>query len=157
MAAFLDFIAYFEGLANDYVGNAPNNKTFYKKGLEEFLSGLTTDGNYPSMLLERYDFKYTDNGFDRISKSRTVGLIVFSHVGDTGDYDGIDIAYDECEQIIDKIYNRINYDRRSSGCPDFLRAADMNSFDAVPIMNAADGNYGWFVTFDIESNHNTEL
>lgn len=157
MAAHLNYINYFRNLAVLFLAHTSDNKTFYKKGIEEFLSGLTTDGNYPAMLLERYDFKYKDNGSDRITKARTVGFTLFSHVGDTGDYDAIDNSFDECELILDRIYNKIKSDTEESACPNFLRYADMNSFDVSPVENTGDGNYGWFITFEIESVHNYTL
>ncbi len=157
MANYLNYIAYFRTLAEDYLAHSELNKTFYRKGMDEFLSGLTTDGNYPAMLIENYDFRYSDNTADSILKPMTVGMTIFSHVGDTGDFQSIVIAMDTCEALVDKIYNRIRYDRKMQHCPNFLRHTDINSFEVVPVQNSADGNYGWFVTFIISSVHNTKL
>jgi len=158
MARHLDYIAYFKMLADLHLANAPGNKTFYKKGLDEFLNGLSLDESaYPAMLLDRADFTYKDNGYDNFTKIRTVAFLIFDHVSDIQDYDAIDLAFDNSEAIIDKIYNQINDDRKNPECAAFLKAVDMNSFQATEAQNSGDGNYGYFVTVEIQSTHNTRL
>jgi len=155
MATYLDYIQYFSGIANKYLANSPTNKTFYKKGLDEFLNSLTLDGNYPAMLLNKYDYGYNDKGSDNVMKDRTIAFIVFDHVADIQDYDAIDIAIDNSEIIVDKIYNQIREDRRNPECNAFLSSVDMSSFEISPVANYADGNFGFFVILNISSTHNT--
>ena len=157
MARYLDYIAYFKNLANEFLANTPEHKTFYKKGLEEFLNGLSEDGNYPAMLLMKYDYRYSDNGSDNVMKDKTIAFVIFDHVDDTEDYDAIDIATDNSEAIIDKIYNRLRQDRRSPECAAFLSSVDMNSIEVSPVENFADANYGYYVTLNINSTHDTRL
>jgi len=154
MATYNDYIAYFKGLADLFLANAPNNKTFYRAGLDEFLNGMTTDGNYPCMLLDKYDYNYKDNGTDNVRKVRTVAFIIYDHVEDVNDYDAIDIAYDNSEIIVDKIYNQIREDKQNPVCAAFLQYADLSNVQATPVPNPSNGDFGYYITIDVSSVHN---
>ncbi len=157
MTSFKEYIAYFEGLANQFLANTETNKTFYRKGLDEYLNNLTTDGNFPCMLISSYDFKYEDNGADSVQKKRTVAFIVTDHVDDIDDYDAIDTAMDTCEEKIDFIYNQIRIDRKDPLYSNFLQYADLKNVQVTPVANYSEGNYGFYVTIDVYSHHNTSI
>jgi len=156
MTNFKDYIAYFKGLANTYLANSDINKTFFRKGLDEFLNGLK-DVNYPCMLIEKYDFKYVDNSSDDVKKRRTVAFMIVDHINDIEDYEAMDDAYDITEAIVDKIFNQIRYDRTNANQDSFVQYADVNNIEATPIEHTANGDYGYFVTVEIKSHHNTKI
>lgn len=154
MTKYTDIIAYFKNFAATYLGDSPTDKRFYRKGLDEFLNGLTISGNYPVMLFHKYDFSIGDNGFDSLTKDRVVAFSVIGHIADVDDYESQDSVMDECEIIIGKIINDMrahSRDERNVTVP-FTR---MESVQCSPLENYAEGNYGFYVTVDISSIHKT--
>jgi len=157
MSKYTDYTAYFKKLAESYLGHSDSEKHFFRKGLEEFLNGLSTNVNYPAMLLGKYDFRFVDNGADNLQKPRTVAFIICDHVADIEDYDAIDAVMDSTELIVDKIYNCIRKDIRPPYSQEFLEYATLGDVQVTPISNYADGAYGWFVTIEIFSHHNATV
>lgn len=156
MTNYTDYTAYFKQIAVDLFNHSDQEKHFFSKGLEEFLNGLQGNVNYPALLLEKYDYKYNDNGADNVMKPRTIGFIVCDNNPDMEDYQRNDQIMDTCEELVDKIYNRI---RKAISPPgnEFLQYAKLNNVQVSPVDNYADGNSGYFVTMEIESFHNTSL
>jgi hypothetical protein len=157
MSTYTDYTAYFQKLAETYLNHSTNEKHFFRKGLEEFLNGLSTNVNYPAMLLGKYDYKYTDNGADNIMKPRTVAFIICDHVADMEDYDSIDKAMDSTELIVDKIYNQIRKDIRPPYTDPNFEFAKLGEVQVTPVSNYADGAHGWFVTIEIYSHHDARV
>ena len=108
MTKFSDIVNYFEALAAKFLDHTPENKTFYMKGLDEFLNSLTVDGHYPCMLFHKYDFRIGDNSYDSLTKDRVIAFSVINHVSDVDDYAAQLTAMDECEEIINYIINDIS-------------------------------------------------
>lgn len=157
MTYFKDYIAYFKGLADTYLANTVDNKTFYRRGLDEFLNGLVTEVNYPCMLLTEYDFVFSDNGFDDVKKNRTVAFMIIDHISDIDDFDAKDTAFDNAEKIVDQIYNQIRADKTDSGQDDFIQYAETNNVQVTPIMMPTNGDYGFYVTINLKSHHNVTI
>jgi len=157
MTDYTDYTNYFEGLAELFCDHTSNEKHFFRKGLEEFLNGMQTSVNYPALLLNRYDYKYTDNGADNVQKVRTVAFIVCDNVADMEDYTAIDTALDTVEVILDRIYNQIRKDIKPSAQHEFLKYAKLGNVQVTPIENYADCNFGYFVTIEIFTHHNATV
>lgn len=157
MSKYTDYTNYFKQLAIEYFGHSDTEKHFFRKGLEEFLNGMQTSVTYPSLLLDKYDYRYDDNGADNVMKPRTVALIVCDNTADIEDYDRIDAIMDSTEALVDVIYNRIRKDIRPPFTQEFLKYAKLGNVQVSPVENYADGNYGWFVTIEIYSHHNVIL
>jgi len=156
MATYKDYTDYFKGLAVEFLGHSDNEKHFFRKGLDEFLNSQQTTVNYPAMLLDRFDFAYADYGGDNVQEPLTAAFIVCDYCSDNQDYDRIDEIMDSTKLLIDKIYNRIRADREQP-TGDFLKYADLGSVKCTPVSNYADGAFGWFVTVEITSIHNTAI
>ncbi|MDF1547099.1 MAG: hypothetical protein P1P88_04720 [Bacteroidales bacterium] len=156
MSKYTDYTNYFKKLATELLGHSDTEKHFFRKGLEEFLNGLSTNVNYPAMLLEEYDFRITDNGADNVMKPFTAAFIICDNVPDIEDYDRQDTVMDSTEEIVDKIYNRIRAAIRPP-YQEFFKYAQLGNVQASPVKNKADGNYGWYVTIEILSIHNTTI
>jgi hypothetical protein len=156
MTTYTDYTNYFKGIAEQFLGHSENEKHFFRKGLDEFLNGLSTDVNYPALLLDNYDFSFSDNGADNVMTPITAAFMIIDHVKDIGDYDLIDQVMDSTKEIVGLIYNQI---RRDIAPPQhiFLNEANMSNVRVSPLFNKADGNWGWFVTVEISSYHNTSL
>lgn len=153
MTSYLDYTAYFEQIAVDLLGHSSQEKHFFRKGLEEFLNGLSTQVNYPALLLEKYDFSFTDNGADNVMKERTIAFTICDHAADIEDYDRIDEIMSFTEGVVDKIYNRMRKDM-SPPQHAFLKNASLGSMRVTPVENKGDGNYGFFVSIGISTYHN---
>lgn len=153
MTSYLDYTAYFEQIAIDLLAHSSVEKHFFRKGLEEFLNGLSTSVNYPALLLEKYDFSFTDNGADNVMKERTIAFTICDHAADIEDYDRIDEIMSFTEGIVDQIYNRMRKDM-SPPQHDFLKNASLGSMRVTPVENKGDGNYGFFVSIGILTYHN---
>ena len=156
MTNYTDYIKYFEQLAVDFCGHDVSEKHFYRKGLEEFLNGLTTSVNYPALLLDRYDYTFEEHGADNYQKVRTVAFIICDHVTDGENYDSIENALNVSENITDRIFNRILRDITEPR-HEFLKYSSINNMRVTPAENYADGNYGYFVSIVINTHHNTAL
>lgn len=156
MSTYTDYTAYFKQLAVDLIGETDTEKHFFRKGLDEFLNGMSTSVNYPALLLDKYDFKYTDNGGDNIMKVRTIAFIICDHASDIEDYDRLDEITDLTEGLIDRIYNRIRQDAEEPR-NEFLNDVDLGQLQATPVQNYGDGNFGFFVSIPIGTIHNTSI
>lgn len=156
MTKYTDITGYFEALATKYVGHSPTEKRFFRKGLDEFMQSLVIDSQTPVMLLDKYDFRYSDNLADNMFKDRTIAFIIAGRINDIDDYESMDTVYDDCEEIIDNIVNQIRYDMNPPR-HDIMKFSNLNNIQATPIQNTADGNYGYYVTIDISSIHSTLL
>jgi len=154
MNTYTSYTAYFEQIAIDFFGHTESEKHFYRKGLEEFLNGLSTDVRYPALLLGKYDFTMEEVGADNWMKNRNIAFIICDHVADQEDYSLGDNAADITEDLFNKIFNRIVADITEPR-HDFLQWAKLGNIRATPVQNYADGNHGFFVTIDILSHHNT--
>ncbi len=156
MTSYLDYINYFESIAAEFLNHTPTEKHFFRMGLEEFLNGLQTSVNYPAMLLDKYDYKYIDNGSDDVMKERTIAFLIIDNASDTEDYTRIDNIFDFTENIIDRIFNKIRNDIHYPK-NDFLKYIYLNNIEVTPVENYADGNYGYFVSMQLATHHNTTL
>ncbi|GEM_PF-4293305 len=154
MTKYSDIVNYFRAFAEKYLAHTPTHKTFYMKGLDEFLNSLTVDGNYPCMLFHKYDFRIGDNSYDSLTKDRVVAFSVIGHVSDIDDYEAQTEVMDECEEIINYIVNDMRADARDQR-NDVVPFTKMDSVQATVLENYADGNFGYYVTVDISSVHKT--
>ena len=153
MTKYSDIKNYFKQIAIDLLNHTEEDKRFFRKGLDEFLNNLQIAANGPIMLLENYDFSYGDNSYDSLTKIRTVGFIIARRVRDISDYDAVDLAYEDCELIVDSIIDKFKSDSKDQR-DTIMKFASINEIQATPIQNIADGFYGHFVTFDVSSIHN---
>ena len=61
MSSFIsDYIAYFKNLAEKHVdiAHTSDEKHFFRMESTEILNGLTSEINWPAMVLEAYDISY---------------------------------------------------------------------------------------------------
>ena len=154
MTKYTDIINYFKAFAEKYVLHTDTEKHFYRKGWDEFFNGLTIAANYPAMLFHKYELTFDDNSYDNVTKDRTVAFSIISHISDIDDYEAQDLAMDECEGIVGKIFNDMRADSKDAR-NSTVQFTKITSFSATPLENYADGNYGYYCTVDISSIHKT--
>lgn len=148
---FKDLIAYFRNLASSHTSlqHTDEKKHFFRFELEEVLTGIRSAINYPALILEGYDFSYTDNNSDNLIKARNGAFILLDHATHPDDFDRIDTIYDEMEVIADDIIAKIKADKRNANIP-FIAGFDFNKTEGQ-MLKGEDQTFGIRITFSIES------
>lgn len=144
---------FIENQAADLVGHTDTEKHIFRKGVIEFLEGLSDDVNYPAILIERADFNYTDSLSDNIMKTREMAIMVVDHAPDPSDTGDIENRQESCEIIADKILNRMqeakHYERNEA-----MQAFSFNNVNGSEIQNVGDSNYGVIIEIELSNYHN---
>ncbi len=73
-----------------------------KLDIDELLTAQKDKIRLPILLVESYDARYQDNGYDNVRKLATSAFVVLDQVGKT-DYDKRDQVIDRCERIGEEI------------------------------------------------------
>jgi hypothetical protein len=149
---FSEIIAYFEDIAKKHkaIGHSNSEKHFFRLELDEFYAGLRNDINYPALVLEGYDFNFTDNKSDNVIKNRNGAFMLIDHCAEADDFDRIHQIWDALEEIGDDILIKILADKRDRTVTT-VRDFDMNNVEATLIANDVDQNYGIRFQFQIST------
>jgi len=150
---FSDLIAYFENLARTHVEiqHSEHEKHFFRYELDEVLNGIQrSDVAYPMLILEGYNYDYTDNKSDNIIKNRTSAFILLNHCPDISDYNKVHEIWDNLETIADDILIKIKTDKRNPLTP-VVRAFEFTSVESKLIANEIGNAIGIRVTFTVSS------
>ena len=153
MSSFSDLVTYFENLARYHksIGHTEQEKHFFRFEIEEVLAGLNrTDSDYPMLVLEGYNFDYTDNRSDNILKNRRGAFVLLDVVTDTTDPDEIHEVWNRMEEIGDDILARIKADKYNPLTP-VVRDFQFSTVQAIPLINETGNNAGIRYTFAITS------
>ncbi len=155
---FSEIIEYFENIARSHVGikHTDTKKHFFRLELDEVLTGLRSKINYPALILEGYDFDYTDVQSDNVIKNRSGAFILLDHSKDNHDFDRIHEIWDALEEIGDEIVIKILADKRNRS-EKTIRGFDMNDIQAVLIANDVDQNYGIRFSFKISTHKSNDV
>lgn len=151
-AKFSDLISYFEQLAGEHVSikHSALDKHFYRFELEEVLTGMARGIGCPALILEGYDFNYSESNSDNIRKKRSGAFILIDKLSDPKDFDRIHEIWDEMEEIGDDILVKMKADKESRLVP-VLMGFNINECNGVPLSVAELGQHGIRVTFNLES------
>ena len=153
MSSFSDLVTYFENLARYHksIGHTEQEKHFFRFEIEEVLAGLNrTDSDYPMLVLEGYNFDYTDNRSDNILKNRRGAFVLLDVVTDTTDPYEIHEVWNRMEEIGDDILARIKADKYNPLTP-VVRDFQFSTVQAIPLINETGNNAGIRYTFAITS------
>lgn len=148
---FNQIVQYFETLASEHVElkHTDGEKHFYRFELDEVLTGMPGEINYPALILEGYRFDFSDRRSDNPMKRRSGAFILVSNISDPGDYDLIHNTWDELEVIADDILARIAADKRLPSSP--VRAFDLDSVEGTLVATEFGNLYGLRITFALSS------
>jgi hypothetical protein len=151
-AKFSDLVSYFKKLASEHINikHSSSKKHFYRFELDEVISAMCANINYPAMILESYDFNYSDSHSDNIMKSRSGAFILIDKVNDQGDYDKIHEVWDKMEEIGDDILIRMRADKATRNEP-AVRDFDISASEGIPFNVESLGQYGVRFTFVLKS------
>lgn len=157
-AKFSDLVTYFETLATKHVNilHSAGEKHFYRFELDEVIAGLCTDLNYPALILESYDFNYSESNSDNIRKKRSGAFILIDLVKDLKDYDRIHQVWDEMEVIGEDILVKMKADKESRLVP-VLRGFNINECEGIPLSVIKLGQHGVRFSFNLESAVNNTI
>jgi hypothetical protein len=157
-AKFSDLVSYFEKLASEHkeIKHTSAKKHFYRFELDEVITALCSNINYPALILEAYDFNYGDSQSDNIMKHRSGAFILIDKVPDQGDYNRIHEVWDKMEQIGDDILVRMRADKASRNEP-AVRDFNISASEGVPFSVKSLGQYGVRFTFTLKSAVNNEI
>lgn len=161
MKTYNDYVDYFENLAIHNVDithdPANNKKGFFRMGIEEILSGSRTDINTQGIVMDLVNYQYKPGMSGGDNRKHVQGGFAITSFHKTMDFNGIQKALNDSENVIDTIIKRIRYDSLTSvndensfwyGSQDVLK-----NFHVIPMNYRGALNYsGFLVTFDF-SNH----
>lgn len=104
---YADLVAYFEQLARSHkdIAHTDSDKHFFRFELEEMLTGMRSKINYPALVLEGYDFEFTDEKSDNVHKRLNCAFMILGKVNDKGEFDLIHNLWDRLEEIGNEIMN----------------------------------------------------
>jgi hypothetical protein len=157
-AKFADLVSYFEKIASEHIEirHTAAKKHFYRFELDEVITALCTNINYPALILESYDFNYGDSQSDNIMKHRSGAFILIDRVPDQGDYNKIHEVWDNMEQIGDDILVRMRSDKALRNEP-AVRDFNISASEGMPFNVKSLGQYGVRFTFILKSPVNNEI
>jgi hypothetical protein len=151
-AKFSDLVKYFEKLASEHIEikHTAIEKHFYRFELDEVLTGLCSNIKYPALILEGYDFNYSESNSDNIRKKRSGAFILIDKVKDMKDYNKIHEVWDSMEVIGDDLLVKMKADKESRQVP-VLRDFNINECEGVPLAVPQLGQHGVRFTFNLTS------
>lgn len=150
---FSQLIAYFENIARMHVEiqHSDNEKHFFRFELDEVLSGIQrSDVAYPMLILEGYNYDYTDNKSDNIIKNRNSAFILLNHCHDISDYENVHAIWDKLETIADDILIKMKLDKRNPLMP-VIRGFEYSSIESKLIANEIGNSIGIRINFTISA------
>ncbi|MFA6483208.1 MAG: hypothetical protein WCW62_11560 [Bacteroidales bacterium] len=157
-AKFADLVTYMESLATHHKGilNRDDEKHFFRFELEEMLTGMKSNMNYPALVMEGYDFNFVDENSDNLQKRVSCAFMLLGKVSDKGDYDAIHTLWDSLEEIGDEIVVRILSDKRDRKT-DCLAYFHARSITGTPITDMNLIHYGFRYAFELSWPVNNDI
>ncbi len=149
-AKFIELVAYFENLASQHLSirHTLAEKHFFRFELEEMLTGMRSEMNFPAMILEGYDFEFVDHDSDNLHKRVNCAFMLIDKVSDKGDFDAIHTLWDTIEEIGDETIVRILSDKRERKTP-CLAYFHASSVTGTPITDMNLVHYGFRYSFNL--------
>lgn len=157
-AKLSEYVAYFKNLAAKHklIADTAAEKHFYRMELEEVLTNIKSNLNFPAFALEAYDANFNDSVSDNVLKSRAGAFMILDHPEDKKDMDQIHTVWDACEAIADDIVIKMWNDKRGNQ-EKVVRGFNLNTIEYKFLANEPGGLYGIRVTFQINSAINNEI
>jgi hypothetical protein len=157
-AKFSDLVSYFEVIAGSHVElkHSAKEKHFFRFELDEVLTGMCSNIKYPALILEAYDFNYSESDSDNIRKNRSGAFILIDKVSDMKDYNKIHAVWDKMEEIGNDILIKMKTDKESKAVA-VLRDFNINECNGTPLAVIQLGQYGIRFAFNLTSAVNNEI
>lgn len=155
---FSDLVAYFENLAAQHVdiNHSEEEPHFYRYELDDVLTGISDELNYPALILEGYDLNYKDQNSDNLQKTRNGAFILLGYVGDSGDHDKKHETWDFLEEVGEELVLKIKADKRERTVK-VVRDFDLNEVEGTLMESEETGHYGIRFSYGITSARNNDV
>ena len=149
-AKFIELVNYMTTLATLHksILHTDTEKHFFRFELEEMLTGMRSEMNYPAIVMEGYDFQFIDEDSDNLQKKISCAFMILGKVSDKGDFDTIHTLWDTLEEIGDEIVVKILSDKRDHkiDCLAYFHARTING---SPITDLNLIHYGFRYAFEL--------
>ena len=157
MSTYTDLKLYFENLAINHflIQHSGQEKHFFHCDLNEILSGIRENVNFPAVFMADYDYSFIDNDSDNHLKKRAIALVFIDHCSESDDFDAIGEIYSQMESIADDWINRI-YNDKTERRHGFLKDFELNDINAVQF-STIDNNYGVWLPIIVTSLHDISV
>lgn len=142
------FSRYLQDLAARHksLNHTPEEPHFFRGELEEFYTGFRDRVNFPALIQEGGEVRFTSDNADNAFKERESSFMVVQSYEDDGDYDAVYEAFDLCERIGDEIIRRMNLDKYEAACM-VVKEFRLDEVTAIPIQNVRERYAGMRYTF----------
>ena len=114
---------------------------YFRGELEEFYVGFRDKVNFPALIQEGSEIRYTSDNADNAFKERDTSFMIVQNYSDDNDYDAIYQAFDLCEKIGDEIIRKINIDKYNPACM-VVKDFHLDDVSAIHIQNVRERYVG---------------
>lgn len=131
--AFADYLQKLAALHID-LAHTPEEPHYFRGELEEFYIGFRNGVNFPALIQEGSEIRFTSDQAKNSFKERDTSFMIVQNYENADDYEAIYAAFDLCEKIGDELIRRMNEDKYDPACmvvKDFL----IEDVSAVLIQN----------------------
>jgi len=137
------FCDYMQQLAAQHIQllHTPEQPHYFRGELEEFYTGLRDRVNFPALVQEGSEIRFTSDQALNSFKERDTSFMIVQDYQDDNDYDAIYAAFDLCEKIGDEIIRRINHDKYNPTCL-IIKEFLLEDVTAIQIQNTRDRYVG---------------
>lgn len=107
------YISYFQTAAENHkqIKHSATEKHFFRLNIEELITGLRSEMNYPCLVLESHEGTLSDAKSDNVRDNLTGAFMILENV-DTGDFDDETTKLDKCQKIGFDIISKMWKDRK---------------------------------------------
>jgi len=149
MSFISDYVGYFENLARVHrdILHTDSEKHFFRLDPEEYMISLTSEVNYPCLMLESYDCTFFDRETNNILKNINGAFAILKHLENEQDKNEVHEIWDECERIGTEILVRIYNEKFTR--QNIVIKLDFNSVVMQPLANEPGRAYGMRFTYTV--------
>jgi len=150
MATLNDFNTFFKNIAINHVSirHTEQEKHFCSMEAEEVLSGMKQGVHFRLLVLETYEFGFSDKDSDNVSKNRICGLMLLDLPKNKEDFTERTALMSDIEETVDEILRMMVKKRNHPYNNPVLKDFDINTVNVIPLMNGPDGSCGFRIVFD---------
>lgn len=159
MASLNDYTLFFENIARNHVdiGHTDNEKHFCRMELEEVIGGMQSGAHFRLLVMETYEFGFTDKDSDNTIKSRVCGFMLLDKPKSINNFNERAELLSDLESNVDDILKLMVQLKGAPYNHAVLYDFDINTVNVMPIMNGPDGSCGFRVVFDSKGRFDPEV
>lgn len=101
---------------NKRLAHTDQESHYFRGELEEFYTGFRDRVNFPALIQEGSEIRFSSDNADNAFKERETSFIIVQNYGQDDHYDEIYAAFDLCEKIGDEIIRKMNSDKYRPEC-----------------------------------------